>query len=65
MSVEAITAFDKRSKRGTIMTTTVKTLTRTVVASLFLVAVAACSSVPAPQVASANSETQNAVFQGN
>lgn len=32
--------------------TTVKTLTRTVVASLFLVAVAACSSVPAPQVAS-------------
>jgi uncharacterized lipoprotein len=45
--------------------TTVKTLTRTVVASLFLVAVAACSSVPAPQVASANVESQNAVFQGN
>jgi hypothetical protein len=64
MSVEAITAFDRDRKRGTIMTT-VKTLTRTVVASLFLVAVAACSSVPAPQVASANVESQNAVFQGN
>ena len=45
--------------------TTVKTLTRTVVASLFLVAVAACSSVPAPQVASANLASQNAVFEGN
>jgi hypothetical protein len=64
MFVEAITAFDRDRKRGTIMTT-VKTLTRTVVASLFLVAVAACSSVPAPQVASADVETQNAVFQGN
>ena len=64
MSVETITASTEIEKRGTKMTT-VKTLTRTVVASLFLVAVAACSSVPAPQVASANVETQNAVFQGN
>ena len=45
--------------------TTMKTLTRTVVASLFLVAVAACSSVPEPQVASANLAAQNAVFEGN
>jgi len=40
-------------------------LTRTVVASLFLVAVAACSSVPAPQVASADAASQNVVFEGN
>jgi hypothetical protein len=45
--------------------TTVKTLTRTVVASLFLVAVAACSTLPAPQVASADIASQNEVNQGN
>ena len=44
--------------------TTAKTLTRTVVASLFLVAVAACSSVPQPQVASANIASQNSIEQG-
>ena len=46
--------------------TTVKTLSRAVVASLFLVAVAACSSVPAPQVASLDNgiAAQNAVGQG-
>jgi len=43
---------------------TVKTLTRTVVASLLLVAVAACSSLPQPQVASADLASQNEVAQG-
>jgi len=45
--------------------TTAKTLTRTVVASLLLLAVAACSTVPEPQVASANLASQNSVFEGN
>jgi hypothetical protein len=45
--------------------TTAKTLTRTLVASLLLLAVAACSTIPEPQVASANIQSQNAVFEGN
>jgi hypothetical protein len=45
--------------------TTVKTLTRTAAAALLLLAVAACSTVPEPQVASANLASQNAVFEGN
>jgi len=46
--------------------TTVKTLPRTVVASLFLGPVAACSSNPAPQVASLDDgiAAQNEVGQG-
>jgi hypothetical protein len=65
MSVEAISASDRNRTRGIIMAT-VKTLTRTVVASLFLVAVAACSTVPAPQVASTDAAAQNQdVFAGN
>jgi len=42
----------------------IKTLTRTVVASLLLVAVAACSSLPQPQVASADIASQDSIGQG-
>jgi hypothetical protein len=42
----------------------VKTFARTFVASLFLVAVAACSSLPQPQVASADIAAQDQVGQG-
>jgi len=56
--------FDRDRKRENIMTTA-KTLTRTVVASLFLLAVAACSTLPQPQVASADIAAQNAVNEGN
>ncbi len=46
--------------------TTAKTLTRTVAAALLMLAVAACSSVPAPQVASLDDgiAAQNAIGQG-
>ena len=46
--------------------TNVKTLTRTVAAALLMLAVAACSSVPAPQVASLDDgiAAQNEVGQG-
>ena len=44
---------------------TVKTFARTFVASLFLVAVAACSSLPQPQTASADLSSQNLVVEGN
>jgi hypothetical protein len=40
-------------------------LFKTVLASLLLVAVAACSTVPQPQVAKADIAAQDAVFQGN
>ena len=45
--------------------TNVKSLTRTVAAALLMLAVAACSTVPQPQVASADIQSQNAVFEGN
>ncbi len=47
--------------------TNVKTLTRTVAAALLMLAVAACSSIPAPQVASLNDgiASQDSVNQGN
>ncbi len=45
--------------------TTVKILTRAAVASLLLVAIAACSTIPQPQVASADLASQNEVNQGN
>lgn len=41
-----------------------KTVQRAVVASLLLVAVAACSTVPQPQVANADIAAQDAVTQG-
>jgi hypothetical protein len=44
---------------------TVKTFARTLAASLLLVAVAACSSLPQPQTASAGIASQNLVEQGN
>jgi len=44
--------------------TTFKTLQRTVLASLLLAAVAACSTVPEPQVAKADIAAQDSVFQG-
>jgi len=43
---------------------TLKTLQRAALASLLLVAVAACSTLPQPQIADAGIASQDAVVQG-
>jgi uncharacterized lipoprotein len=45
-------------------TQTFKTMQRALAASLLLLAVAACSTVPQPQVAKADIASQDAVVQG-
>jgi hypothetical protein len=63
---ERRSAFDLEFReRNPIMSTqTFKTMQRALAASLLLLAVAACSTVPQPQVAKADIASQDAVVQG-